>query len=337
MAARATLSRFPRSLALTIGCTVAWPAPARAAPDTPAFVVSLSACDEIDRAALLSFLELEMSELMGGLRPAAPHVVELTCVGDRLHIRVHDPVRGKRLGRTVPRPPAEHGERSVALAISQLFLASRLERQFPSPPRAAGLEPTAGRLTLVPHAGPAVAAPAGAAGAFRPFGLGLRAGLGVRDPAAPILTRALALGGRMALDRAWTWTVAVGVEHGTARRERGTVEVWLGDVGLSADVTLLREGMLTVGLGASGGLVWSRLVGQPARDNVRGHSVESIGARLGLVPRVSLELDGLALSLAVEVGTDLGLPVGLVSEERAVTPGGFFGRAWLGVDVRFGD
>jgi hypothetical protein len=338
MGARETLSRWRRSVTLTIGCAFAVPAPAGAAPDTPAFVIALSGCDEIDRAALLSLLELEVSEVEGEFRRAEPASVELACVGEQLHIQVHEPATGKRLGRTVPRPTAEHGERSVALAISQLFLTSRLAVQLPSRAVRPGSAPGGPAVFL--YAGPALAPNEPAPqepNPFRRFGLGLRAGVGVRDLAAPVLTQTLALNGQVALDRVWALTVVAGVEHGIANRERGSVELWLGDAGLGADLTLFREGVVTVGLGAFAGVVWSRLAGQPAHDDVRGSSAESVGARIALLPRASLELDWLVLSIAVEAGVDLGLPVGLVSEERAVTAGGFFGRGWLGIGVRFGD
>jgi len=332
----------PVALALTIGCALGVPARAGADAETAAFVISLSGCDEIDRAALLSLLELELSDVAGGFRRSEPPFVELVCVGEQLHIQVRDPVTGKRIGRTVPRPPAEHGERSVALAVSQLFLTSWLELLLPAPARAELPDPPAGAYAAVARRAREAlstdeAAPPPPRDPSRTIGLDVFGGGGVRDVAAPVLTQALALSAQVALDRTWALTIAVGLEHGVASRERGGVELWLGDVGLGADLTLVRDGALTIGLGAHGGVVWSRLAGQPSRNDVRGDSAEGVGARIALAPRVGLELDGFVISLAVEAGVDLGLPIGLVKDERAVTAGGFFGRALLGVGVRFGD
>lgn len=318
--------------------------PARASPDDAAFVVSLDGCEEIDRALLLSLLELELSDVAPTFRDGGPPFVELQCVGQRLHVRVRDPVTGKSVARTVPRPSGGHGERSVALAVSQLFLTSWLELLLPEPSRPALPDRPAGEYAAVARRVRASLAeapviPGDAEERAPPFVVGLTVlgGAGVRDVEAPIVTEALSLRLHVSPDVAWGLGVDVGLDHGAASRERGDVELWLGHVTLGAGATLVREGRFTLQLGASGGVVWGRLAGHPSDAGVRGDAVEGIGARLVATTTASLTLDWLVLSLALDLGVDLGLPVGGVSAEQAVTAGGFFGRGLLGVGVRFGD
>lgn len=339
-----------RHVRLSVGVCIALasfaaPAPssAQANPAAPAaFVISLSDCDEIDRAALLSLLELELHDVAEGFRRSGPPLVELVCVGNELHIEVRDPVTGKHVGRMVPRPGGRHGERDVALAVSQLFLTSWLELLLPEPPPVAMPETHAGQFAAASERARAALERLEVREAPAPTlrwtaDIAVVGGLGLRDLAAAVPTRALALSAEIVHERTWALSLALGFEHGLAERDRGTVELWFGDATLGMELGLLREGAFGLGLGGRGGVVWARLAGQPSRNDVRGDSTESFGARIALAPRAVLELDWFVLSLALEVGVDLGLPTGLVSGERAVDPGGFFGRALLGVGVRFGD
>lgn len=303
--------------------------------------VAAPSCEGLDPSTLHARIELEIGEVAAEWQARSTPVVLLGCADDRVRIEITDPVTDKSVARTIAMPAVDR-ERVLGLAIAQLFLTSWLELLLPAPSLAQlPAPPPGGYAAIARRAREAISvsepSPPPPHVLSRTIGLSVLGGLGVRDVEAPVLTQALALRAQVALDRTWALTIAVGLEHGVASRERGGVELWLGDVGLGADLTLVRDGALTIGLGAHGGVVWSRLAGQPSRNDVRGDSAEGVGARIALAPRVGLELDGFVISLAVEAGVDLGLPIGLVKDERAVTAGGFFGRALLGVGVRFGD
>lgn len=301
-----------------------------------AFVLSVHECDELDRAELLALLELELDDVAASFREHEPPLVELRCHDDALRVRIEDPVTGKAIQRSVPRPDGAGAERTIALAVAQLYVTSWLELLTPS------AEPLPDRpldeRRAVERRARAAVAPALEAPPERDAALGevlVFGGAGVRDLESPLPTFVVAASARFAPSASWSVVAGVGLEHGVAGRTRGDVEVWLGHVELGVGVPVLREGPLTLDLSARAGVVLARLVGRPHGDAVGGASLDDVGGRLVAGATATLALDALLLSAAVDLGVDLHLPEGQVSGERSVVTAGPFGQLRLGVGARF--
>jgi hypothetical protein len=323
-------------LAVGVAGVLSSPAPAAAVPEAPAFRLHLVGCDELDRDELLALLELELAEVAPSFRARGTPPVELACVGERMTIRLRDPVTGKVIGRTVPRPSAEGAERTAALAVSQLFGASWLEllvredARPPLPERPAAERAAAARVAraALPEADPAPAPPTTAR--LRAFGA-----LGLRDLEAPLGTGRAGLFVSVAPRDEWAVVAGATLEHGRAARQRGDVAVWIASAEVGAAVPVLRTGDFRLWLGARGGVLWGRLRGDASAPSVRSGSLEDVGARGVLSLRPELRLGPAILSLELDLGVDLRLPRGRVTGEPDVTPSGPFGSLGLGAGVVF--
>ncbi len=107
------------------------PSLARAAVVVP---VGAEGCGALDLAEVERVLALELAHLLSEKSSVTLPKVRITCAGAEMRIRVDDPVTGKTLERTLPMPTEPKGrERTMALAISQLFLTSWLELLSPAP------------------------------------------------------------------------------------------------------------------------------------------------------------------------------------------------------------
>lgn len=307
--------------------------PSVAAAD-PAFVLSLQGCEGVDRAALLALLELELADVATSFRQGEPPLVELRCTDARVRMRIEDPVTAKAVERTVPRPEGTGAERALALSVAQLYVSSWLEL-LASPPELPARPPE--ERQAVERRARAVVEPALAeapvSGPRATADLLLLGGAGLRDLESPLGTGLFGVAARFAPTGDWSVVLGVGLEHGVAARQRGEVELWLGGVELGAGASVLRAGPFALDVSARGGLLWARLVGRP-RMGVAAGQLDDVGGRIVAGATGTLAFDALLLALSVDVGVDLRLPEGQVSDEAPVVASGPFAQARIGIGAR---
>lgn len=305
-------------------------APARA--DPPAFDLQLEACDDLDGAALAAKLELELLDVAPSLRELGAPPVVVRCSGASVHITIGDPATGKTVAREVPRPSAG-AERSIALSVAELYIASWLElltrpeepetpEATPDPEpaaevRAAARERAAAALPVV--------APPGVWGT-----IGLEGAAGLRDLEEPFASVVGGLRASLHPRGDWGLVLATRVERGEAERQRGSVVAWWGAVELGVAWRAIRAGAFRLGADLRAGVLYTRIEGRAA-DGVRADVHGALGARVALALRPAFVAGHFRGGLVLTLGVDLNAPTGLVSDEPPVTTGGFF--ATLGVDL----
>lgn len=314
------MKRTRRTRAIWIGSATATllllVAPARAA--SVVVPVEAEGCGALDLAEIERVLALELSHLLEGADDVHLPKVHLTCSGADMRIRVDDPVTGKSLERTLPLPNEAKGrERTMALAISQLFLGSWLELLSPPPKDV----PTP--KTTAPPALSAAAHDA-ASGRVAPPAVALAAVLGVRrrDLGAPFSTFAPSL--RVAFGEGLRFVVDVGLESGFA--QRGALGVSVLSVAAGAGVGARR--VLAGALAIEGSLLvggrWARLDGRaddPAYET-RGGAGGSL--EVLLVGGPTLRLGPTRLGVELVAGRSFSTLRAHVDGAREVSFGGWF-------------
>ena len=282
-------------------------------------------CGALDANEVALVLELELEEQAGSWDELSAPPVHLSCDEDTVAIAVSDPITGKRLERAIPRPATEGLERSIALAVSQLFLTSWLELLMPAdrrgpmpdlpPPEVARAERAARRAV------PSVAAPReprdrGLAGRSS-----LHAGVHARDLAEPYAAPRLAARAGVEIEP-WSLFVHAGFERGSASRTRGTVTTSIADFGVGAGFRAPLEGILSLETRVLVTALYVRLTGESASSTVRAGRSDSAAAQAALEvgPVLSFLLFRVGLSLVA--GVTLFAPEGAVSQEATVRPGG---------------
>lgn len=311
-----------RLRAISIGGATATLVLLRAAPvvAAPTVVVPVEAegCGALDLAEIERVLALELSHLLHGAEQVQLPKVHLSCSGSDMRIRVDDPVTGKSLERTLPLPTEAKGrERTMALAISQLFLGSWLELLSP-PPKDAPAPVTTAPPALT------VAAHDAARGRVGDPSVALAAVLGLRrrDLGAPFSTFAPSL--RIAFGEGLRLVVDAGLESGSAARGAFAVSVLSVSATAGLGVRRVLTGHLAVELAALVGGRWARLDGRtddPAYET-RGGAGGALEA--SIVGGPSLRLGPTRLGLELVIGRSFSTLRANVQGEREVSFGGWF-------------
>ena len=233
----------PAATAVALTAAIAFPDAASAEPKV---AVDAVGCGDLDTAELATLLDLELSDMAGAWEEIDAPPVELECGDEDIVIAVTDPITSKRLQRAIPRPdgPLAGRERALALAISQLFVTSWLELLVPAERRAFVLDEDAAeaveaatrraREEIAPEP-PSLSAPA-TPGPEERLALTLSAGGGVRgrDLSEPFATVVGSVRGGLSLSGRFGVFAEAALEHGTAARDRGEVDVWMGAFGVGA-------------------------------------------------------------------------------------------------------
>lgn len=309
--------------------------------------VELSACDaELRAERVRALLEIEIGELAAPAGREGRPRLAITCAGDCVLLSLEDPVTDKRVERALPAPEGAGRERVLALASSQLLIASwaelLVERASTDEDRVA----RRGEALPRPEVGAAMAADAlerARAAVSRAvvrreertaLSLSLRAGARARQLDHPLVT------GRIALEGLGEIAAGIGVgahlfaERGLTHRDAGDVELLVVGGGLTIAARPLEAdaGALTVGATVEVGD--AAFVGQPSLASVVAGRVEGVWVDVGGRVGGEAHLGVLRIGLELEVGATLAGPRGEVDLDTAADPLGLHVGLALVMTVR---
>lgn len=309
---------------------------ASAAPE--GLVIDASGCSEIDAASLRELLALELADVAARWQSAPSPVVELACAGERIAITVRDPVTDKRLAREVPRPAEEPGrERVLALAISQLFLASWTELLLPeNEATALPVRPAEETNAARERARRAIATSIAEVRDDEPVArarVSLLGGVRLRDPFVGLTAGAVSLRAGAEIRGRWLVFGQATFEWGDAERDRGAVELLGGSFGAGLGWTSEPIGVIRLESAVAFSASYLHLQGRPASADVEGGIAETVTGEVLFAAGPALDLGDLRVALELQLGFTLVGPTGEVSGEDPVETGGPFVGAALSVSL----
>lgn len=332
--------------------------------------VLLDGCPAMTSGEVERVLRLELASVAEIPGSRALLVARVACRSEEVEIRLHDPVTAKEVARRIPALTAdeEGGERVVALAISQLFVASWMELLRPPeerPEPAAGVSPevvSAARSEVdkvvespeppEPREPPGPVAPAPFP-VSRPIGrpgpgadVGARVGVRFRGVGAggdPVTTVG-AVGHLWPIPR---WGLALDLlwDRGVAVRGVGNVlthAVWFG----AGAAHRWRPAGHIVGVDVDAGfrVGYVRHIGVPRGDAIAANPQSGAGGEIQLSGGPTMRAGPVLVRLSATLGYTLRIPEAVVARrvqrigdaqvldlEDPVSPGGLFLGALLGV------
>jgi len=260
-----------------------------------------------------------------------------------LEIAVRDPVTRKRLSREIPAPqPGAVGrERMVALAISQLFVASWLELLMPAEQRP---EPGAASdaVDAARDMAEARVEPRRRNTGTLSLGVGTRFH-GLEGDALPVVRAGL--DGIAWLHEKWGLVVSAAYEGGLARRIVGNVRVDALLLGAGATFRWPASHVVSLLAAVSLEAGYVRFAGEPRGEAVAGPPTDGMGGEVGLEVGPCVRAGLLRASLLGSVGFMLRRPEALVARSSSqagnTTTYDFedpvsLGGVWAGATLRLG-
>lgn len=297
-------------------------------------LVEASGCGALDTGEVGRLLTLELASLTTPVEEVPPFSLQVSCAGSTMTISLFDPATSKRVERVIPAPAeSDPGrERVLALAASQLVVASWLELLVPDPP-VAGPAP-------VPAKRPSPAARHAAATALSPSSgsessteLGVVGGVVWRDRRAPF---ALVSGGLKASQwytPRWGAGVETRFEAGRAHRATGSIDAHLAaaDLGVAARIPVVNRVDIEAALRV--GVAYLVITGNPRSGEYRGRSASAYSGQAGLGLGPVLHVGKARLGARAELGALLVAPRGGVAGDRPVqlqglSAGALLSAAW---------
>lgn len=321
-------------LALALVCS---PSISHAQDSSPGVTLQIDECIDTDADSVRRILVIELGTSMPPSAPGpatAVTRVELTCQGELIEIRVHDPVTGKSLIRRISPGNRKGRERLLALAAMELVVASWIELEAtpePVAPAADTVVDARARRSAKQVARQRLPSPrwqttAALLGNASWIG-DIHAGFGgrvIRDRSP-----------RRPLEAGWAfgWAADVVAQSASSSVALGTITI--NSISAGGVVHLQRRlGAMRVraGLGARVGA--ASITGKPnAPDDAMGNQITGFTA--SPILRLSAQL-GAARGLSVDVVAESGAHVlalrGLVDGQRESSLGGF----WLGAQLAVG-
>lgn len=295
--------------------------------------VHVEGCGETDLDEIERLVALDLASVLEERGGAAFPPVRVECDGPRMRIVVRDPVTAKTLERDLPAPkPGEVGrERTIALAISQLFLTSWTELLLPPAPVGPPPQPK-GAVAAKRVARRTIAKELPGAD-WDLLGVGTAT---MRDLGAPFVTFGAALRPSVGLGREVRAFAQVGGEAGASARTRGLVDASLVSIGAglgwrSSPSRSSRAGFAFEVL-AGAGVTLVRLEGRPASDAVTATSASGVVADASVAAGPTWRVGVLRVGLEGRLGFVAPSAIGAVSGERAVRIGG----PWIGAGFSLG-
>jgi hypothetical protein len=304
-----------------------------------ALLVVLSTAAMSDRAApeveVVDCPDLSSDRIRALLSIEHPDVSEtrdlgvvVRCSDEAVIIEVEDALTRKTVQRSIDAPPVGHPEREreVVLAVSSLIVASWMElfvpREQVHPPLPAPSADTTAAKRVVERAvqtRPRAALQFLTSVRWR-----------VLPEALAVLHTGLRIGGFV--HRSWEVFGQAAFEYGRAERTRGQIDGYAALFGPGVAWTLRpdKDFGLEIWGTLSGGYV--RLAGRPSMADIDAGAVggTTCEVELGLGPR--FRASSFVMVLDVRGGYTIENPKGVVTDETAVTFGGF----WVGVGLRVG-
>jgi hypothetical protein len=319
--------------------------PTKSTSDEAALVITASECEGLSTAEVERLLAIELTTVAetGGI--AASLAIELDCRGNVIEIAVRDPLTRKRLAREIPAPAPDAAgrERMVALAISQLFVASWLELLMP-PDQRPQPEPEVDPNAVVAARDTAetkVEARRRSTGTLS-LGVGTRFH-GLDEEALP--TVRTGLGGIAWLHPSWGLAARAAYEGGLARRSVGNVRVDAVLLGVGGAFRWHADHVVALLVAASLEAGYVRFTGEPRGQAVAGPPTDGMGGGVSLEVGPCVRTGPFRASLLGSVGFMLRRPEALVARSSTqigdVTTYDFedpvsLGGVWAGATLRLG-
>jgi hypothetical protein len=294
-----------------------------AAGEMSGLTVTANGCPDLNMGRIQEHVRLELATLVPTVAELPPLDVDLHCDGLHVRVTLRDSVTAKWVARDVVLSATARvdQERTLALAASELFLASWAELL---------LEKPAERSIRVPE--PVVVAAERAvqravpALAHRPIlELDLVANGRVRHLSAPVPTLGAAL--RIGRTNAGGWELygTGGWEHGAAERSSGRVEVDAAEAGVALGWAW-QTGRLRVDATGSASAMYASLRGVASSAAFYGATHAGLTADMSAGVEASVSFHVLLLGAALASGYLAPGPVGIVDKETAVRLDG----PWVG-------
>jgi hypothetical protein len=293
-------------------------------PSAPGLRVVVNGCGGLRTARVEELLRLELATLVPTIVELPPLEVQFVCTGTRVDVTLADSITGKWVAREVALPPAPQadGERTLALAASELFLASWLEILIQKPE-----ERTPARDPQV-----MVAAERAAERALPPRGpritMDLLATARARHLSEPIRTLGVALRIGPAKSESWQWFAGAGWEAGASQRDAGRAELNAGSAGLGVRWRWAGRNV-ELGAIASVSALYLTLRGVPSSSAFYGATHGGVAGELGAGGFVLARIGALRLGAEISAGALSPGPIGRVDAEGRVTAGGLWAGAAL--------
>lgn len=299
--------------------------PLAASAQAPALTVELRDCAGMERADVQRLLAIELASVteVQGRMPTLG--VTVTCVGDVVRIEVRDPLTDKKIEREIPAPAASEpgAERILALAASQLFVASWLELLVQEdvtapapavrPAQRAAKAMVAKRIETHP----------------RRVTVGAEGDVRARDALAPFATFGFAIRGGLEVAPRLTAFARGRFEAGQVVRDLGVVDLRAVFVGLGAEWEPLRWDRWSLGTSVVFSAGWMGLEGRSS-PQAAGHPTDSFTTEMAIAAGPAVDLWDFRAALDLEIGGTVPGPIGTVGGDENVTPG----RGWAGVGLR---
>lgn len=284
--------------------------------------VKADGCGALDVAEIERLVALDLANVIEERKGVRFPPVQIACGDGSMRIVVDDPVTAKKLERELPLPNAKGRERTMALAISQLFLTSWTELLLPPPPKPVGPPPqaqgaTAARAIAKKTVAPAVSRVTGE--------LGLFGGAHGRDLAHTWIALASSLRAGVVIDQRFHLFALGGFETGSASRGLGSVEVSLATVGVGVGWRAPRRGVLSFDAALTGSLAYARIDGR-ANEGFVGAGGTGTGVDLAALLGPAFVFGAVRIGLELHGGVTFPQLVGDVRGDAPVRASG----PWIG-------
>ena len=313
---------------------VAFPTSARAdseAAGTPAaravsaslVRVDTSGCPALRPERVGQLLRLEMATLVPMVDELPTLDVAFQCAGNQATITLRDPVTVKVVSRDVAIEASADAERSLALATSELFLASWAELLIPRPENKS--QPASPAVAVARHAVELVvpARPSEPTMAVDLHAVGRE-----RHLSTPILTVGATLRVGQSQCRTFQFFSDLGWETGSAARTRGRVDITGATLGAGLR-SCLSFANAQVGFSGSIGGAYISLQGVSTSPAFFGAHIDGFGAEAAGSVDASVTWRPVRVGVALLVGALAAGPIGDVKDETPVR----FDGLWAGVTI----
>jgi hypothetical protein len=340
-----------RAWSLGVAVALAALSPARAKAD---LALAAPSCEGLDLASLRALLEVEIGDVAAEWREVSTPVVLLGCADDRVRLEITDPVTDKSVARTIQMPEVDR-ERVLAIAIAQLFLTSWVEllidegaatgpgaeaaerraravidaaiaeepARAPEPPT---MEPPTTREARSEQV------PAEETVRVR-IKLALDGGVRMRTDGEQLVTALGALRAMLVVDGALLVGLRAGFEWGRAERQRGTIDLYGGALGLVAGWRSPALGPLSLDVVAIASLAALALEGHPGRAGVIGGTTIALVGEATLELAPSLRAGPVSIALPLAATGMAFAPDGEITGEAPIVAGGLIVSAALRISI----
>jgi hypothetical protein len=300
--------------------------------------VVVEGCGEIDVAEVERLVDLDLATVLDARDPPDARDGErarfpparVTCEGGKMTILVADPVTDKRLERTLPAPkPREGRERTIALAVSQLYVTSWAELLIPPPPEPVGPPPAPKSVAAAARRVVRRKIKAAEPGSWE---LALLVAVRIRDLDRGYGTLATGLRPSLAFAGPFRAFFQASFESGQAQRSRGAVDVTLAAVGGGVAIREPRVGLFAIDGWAGASLLYARLDGRPTAERTSGQGASGTALDFAVGVGPTLRLGPFRAGLEAQAGYTVPRLEGRVIGDDAVRASG----PWFGGGVHLG-